>query len=76
MDDVRLVLQLVTPILLFFGLWILNSVSGRITKIENQIGQFVRDCDERHKDMWRVIREQEGKVSRIQGRMNGWPTGE
>lgn len=71
-DELRLVVQLLTPILLALGLFILNRVFTRISALEDTLKQFDRDCESRHSKMWEVIREQEGKVSRIQGRINGW----
>lgn len=71
-EDVRLVLLLLTPILLAIGLWVLNSVSGRITTIEEALRQGSRQCEERHRELWEVIRGNEKELSRLRGRMNGW----
>lgn len=71
LDDVRLVLQLLTPILFGLGVWILTNVSGRIAKIEETISGFNDSCERRHGEMWRVIRTAEREISHLKGRMNG-----
>ena len=64
MDDLIVVVRVVTPVLLAAGVWLVNRIFHRLDKIESQIGEIFHDCGIRSGGLAERIARLEGLYHR------------